>query len=228
MHRPCPLRFTTLALLGSLAFLVASPCAQAAPSRRVIDGDTLVLKGETIRLSGIDAPEMAQICRSSKGRETRCGKDAKAALEKLVASGPVECKGDERDAYGRRIATCYVNGRDINAQMVRLGHAFAFRKYSIAYVPEEEQARRDHAGLFAGTAQAPWDFRASKWQVASKESNQAAPENCPIKGNISSNGKIYHTPWSPSYARTRIDTSRGERWFCSEDEAIAAGWRAPG
>lgn len=227
--RTKPLR---MALLLALAEIGLSSLALATPSLRVIDGDTLVLDGEHVRLNGIDAPEMAQTCRSARGKETRCGKDAKAALEKLVAAGHVECRGTEQDAYGRRLATCYANGRDINAQMVRLGHAFAFRKYSLAYVAEEELARRDHAGLFAGKAQAPWEFRARKWQVASKggsrTSDPSAPKGCPIKGNISGNGKIYHTPWSPSYERTRIDPSRGERWFCSEDEAIAAGWRAPG
>jgi len=50
--------------------------------------------------------------------------------------------------------------------------------------------------------------------------------NCPIKGNISAKGeKIYHMPWSPAYAKTRINVSKGERWFCNEKEAVAAGWR---
>ena len=50
---------------------------------------------------------------------------------------------------------------------------------------------------------------------------------CRIKGNISQNGRIYHVPGSPSYEQTKIDESKGERWFCSEAEARAAGWRAP-
>jgi hypothetical protein len=50
---------------------------------------------------------------------------------------------------------------------------------------------------------------------------------CLIKGNISQNGRIYHVPGSPSYRSTKIDESSGERWFCTEAEAQAAGWRAP-
>ncbi len=50
---------------------------------------------------------------------------------------------------------------------------------------------------------------------------------CRIKGNISQNGKIYHVPGSPSYDQTKIDESKGERWFCTEAEAQAAGWRPP-
>ncbi len=54
------------------------------------------------------------------------------------------------------------------------------------------------------------------------------PAGCDIKGNINSKGvKIYHLPGTASYAATRINTAQGERWFCSEQEAQAAGWRAP-
>jgi hypothetical protein len=55
----------------------------------------------------------------------------------------------------------------------------------------------------------------------------AAASGCQIKGNIGSSGKIYHVPGSQAYEKTKIDEARGERWFCSEDQAVAAGWRAP-
>ena len=53
------------------------------------------------------------------------------------------------------------------------------------------------------------------------------PKPCRIKGNISDGGHIYHVPGSPHYSRTRVEPEKGERWFCTEEEAIAAGWRAP-
>ena len=57
---------------------------------------------------------------------------------------------------------------------------------------------------------------------------EGAPDGCIIKGNINSKGdKIYHYPGMSSYGSTKIDESKGERWFCSEEEARAAGWRAP-
>lgn len=71
--------------------------------------------------------------------------------------------------------------------------------------------------------QKPWEYRAEKWEVAEQE----APDGCPIKGNISENGRIYHAPWSPWYKKTKIDEAKEERWFCSEAEAVSAGWRAP-
>ena len=52
-------------------------------------------------------------------------------------------------------------------------------------------------------------------------------ENCLIKGNIGASGRIYHVPGSDSYDKTRIDEASGERWFCTEAEARAAGWRPP-
>jgi hypothetical protein len=42
---------------------------------------------------------------------------------------------------------------------------------------------------------------------------------------VTANGKIYHMPWSPWYAQIKIDPAKGRRWFCTEAEATAAGWR---
>ncbi|WP_244299123.1 thermonuclease family protein [Roseibium aquae] len=192
---------------------------------QVVDGDALVVAGERLRLNGIDAPELGQTCHDGSGRKVKCGHRAKAHLERLIAAGSLTCSGDTMDAYDRRIATCFVNGQDINARMVQDGQALAFRKYSNRYVREETAARQTGAGLWNGAFDPPWDYRAARWRIA--QADQAAPNGCPIKGNISSNGRIYHPPWSTSYARTRIDPSRGERWFCSEAEALAAGWRPP-
>lgn len=64
-----------------------------------------------------------------------------------------------------------------------------------------------------------------RWERAAAASPRPG---CPIKGNINRDGeRIYHTPWSPWYERVQIDESQGERWFCDEAEAEAAGWRAP-
>ena len=92
-------------------------------------------------------------------------------------------------------------------------------------MPEEAAARETRAGLWQTDFQAPWEYRAKRWEVAVQE----APEGCPIKGNINREGeRIYHTPWgSPWYGRTKISADQGERWFCSEREALDAGWRAP-
>ncbi|WP_420414618.1 thermonuclease family protein [Roseibium sp.] len=210
--------------LFAFTIIAASPPQQVrAADVRVVDGDTLVLNGERVRLEGIDAPELAQTCLTSSGNTYRCGVAAKEHLQALTRAGEVTCTGAETDAYDRRLATCFSAGQNLNKAMVADGQAYAFLRYSDAYRTEQEMARLNGNGLWAGIAVAPWDFRQQKWQIAGTR----APEGCPIKGNISANGRIYHTPWSPHYARTRINEAAGERWFCSEDEAEAAGWRPP-
>ena len=119
------------------------------------------------------------------------------------------------------IGVCFAEDNDLNAAMVRAGHAWAFTKYSTSYVAEEQIARTRKRGIWRAKTQTAWAFRAKKW----KSSEQVAPKDCPIKGNISGRGRVYHMPWSPWYARVRINTGKGERWFCSEAEAQSAGWR---
>ena len=202
-----------------MALLIMAAWAGLAHAEaRVVDGDTLEIEGVTYRLNGIDAPEHGQTC-----GDWKCGADATEALVELVKGRVVTCDPISEDGYGRTIATCFADGTDIGGSLVDKGMAWAFLRYSDAYAEEEREARTRGSGVWSGQFTAPWDFRADRWQSAER----AAPEGCPIKGNISKSGRIYHAPWSPWYERTRINTTRGERWFCSEAEAIAAGWRAP-
>lgn len=202
-----------------LFILIAAP---ASAGVRVVDGDTLEVDGVMVRLNGIDAPETWQTCGGPDG-EWRCGDVAADRLAELTAGREVTCAGDRNDGYGRLIATCRIGGEDIGAAMVRAGLAWAFVRYDDVYLPEERAARAEGRGVWSGPALPAWEVRAERWRAA----EGAAPGQCPIKGNISRGGRIYHTPWSRHYDRTRIDTSRGERWFCTEAEALAAGWRAP-
>jgi endonuclease YncB( thermonuclease family) len=188
---------------------------------RVLDGDTIEISGQRIRLEGIDAPEGSQTCARVGGGTWRCGQEASDALQKLIGRQSVRCEGQGSDSYGRVLGICFVGATDINAEMVRLGFAWAFVKYSRTYVSEEADARSRGAGIWQAPTMTAWDFRAGKWAVA----DQAVDGDCPIKGNITSNGRIYHMPWSPWYEKVRIDKSKGERWFCTEREAVAAGWR---
>lgn len=184
----------------------------------IVDGDTFDLDGVRIRLNGIDAPEAGQRCGT-----WNCGAEAISALDLLIHSGPVTCTQMGSDSYGRMIARCTVEGADIGEKLVSEGLAYAFVKYSSEYVAVEKNARAVGTGLWKDEYQRPWDFRAMKWEQAA----QVAPDGCPIKGNVSENGKIYHAPWSPWYKKTKVNENNGERWFCSEAEAVAAGWRAP-
>jgi len=115
-------------------------------------------------------------------------------------------------------------------EMVRRGFAWAFVKYSSAYVAEEAEARTRGVGIWQAPTTTAWDHRAGRWAEArDTESGNGASgtpsRDCVIKGNITSGGRIYHMPWSPWYEKVRIEAAKGERWFCNENEAVAAGWR---
>ena len=87
------------------------------------------------------------------------------------------------------------------------------------------KAKIAKAGIWSGTFVMPSDFRHSQ-QSAGPDTGNTAPGQCLIKGNISSKGeRIYHVPGARYYDVTVIDTAKGERWFCSEAEAVATGWR---
>ena len=187
----------------------------------VIDGDTIVIGGQSIRLEGIDAPEVAQFCHRADGRTWPCGRVAMKALKALIGNNDVVCDSNGTDKYGRVLAVCFADGRDLNATMVTAGLAWAFVRYSQTYTGEEIEARRARVGIWQGVAQAPWDFRRNGWKTA----EVSAPNGCAIKGNVSSKGHIYHMPWSPWYDRVTVEARRGEQWFCSENDAKAAGWR---
>lgn len=188
---------------------------------RVVDGDTLDIGAQRIRLEGIDAPELSQSCTASSGATWPCGRAATAALRKLTEGKDVACDSRGLDKYGRMLGVCFEDGVEINAEMVRMGLAWAFVKYSQAYVSIEAEAHKAKVGLWQGPAEPAWDYRRHEWANA----EQTAPKGCAIKGNVSAKGRIYHLPWSPWYDRVTVKTERGERWFCSESEAIVAGWR---
>jgi hypothetical protein len=139
----------------------------------------------------------------------------------LIADNDVLCDQTGTDKYGRTLAMCFAAGININEAMVRAGFAWAFVKYSRVFETVEAEARAEKVGVWQGQAEPAWEYRHRNWQTA----EQTAPKGCAIKGNISRGGHIYHMPWSPWYGNVTISESRGERWFCSEAEALAAGWR---
>lgn len=221
-----PVALALAGVLGLAAFhhLLGTGLQAAAPisGRAVaVDGDTLEFDGKRVRLEGIDAPEIGQTCGRRLFGTWSCGRAAQRALDDLVHGRRIECESKGLDKYGRDLGICFVDGRDINAELVRQGMAWAFVQYSQSYVGAEAEARKSRAGIWQGHAEAPWTFREQKWRTAEVK----APEGCAIKGNITKNGKIYHVPWGDWYGKVKVEAEKGERWFCNEAEATAAGWR---
>jgi endonuclease YncB( thermonuclease family) len=224
-HTICRLS-SVMAIVAMTACLTWSARAETISGRvRPMDGDTFEIAGVVIRLADVDAPEMSQKCQGGPKELRNCGAFVADVLAERTRGQVVECEVHAVDDYKRRLASCSHAGEDLSTWLVSEGLALAFRRFSEKLVPEENAARAAGRGLWQTTFETPWDHRAHRWEAAVQE----APQGCPIKGNISKDGKkIYHTPWgSQWYERTMITESQGERWFCDEAEALAAGWRAP-
>jgi len=148
----------TFALLGILALLASKlnnqPELVQTGNFYVVDGDTLSATGQRLRLKGIDAPEYRQRCRRDAA-DWACGEEARKALVTIVKTGRPECRGAERDRYGRLLVTCMVGDVDINAAMVRSGMALSYG----GYAAEELKARQAKAGVWAGDFERPSDYR---------------------------------------------------------------------
>ncbi len=194
-----------------------------ATVKRVIDGDTVELtNGEKVRYIGIDTPETLD-----PRKPIQClGKEAAAKNRELVEGKRVRLEKDvtERDKYQRLLRYVYVSGESgneifVNLELVKQGFAHSYTyppdvKYQDLFIAAEKEAREAGRGLWVGC------LSPTGVQTSSQNSS------CKIKGNISAAGeKIYHLPGCGSYDKTSIDESRGEKWFCSEDEAVSAGWR---
>jgi len=141
---------------------------------RVVDGDTIRVEGRTFRLWGIDAPELIQVCQRD-GQSYACGREAASYLRSLVSPGaaPVEsatvlgapqiiCTPRASDQYGRTVALCTLGDMDLGAEMVRAGWALVFARHGNDYAAQEAEARDSLRGLWVGSFDAPWDWRAKR------------------------------------------------------------------
>ncbi len=129
-----------------------------ADNLKVIDGDTIILKGEKIRFSGIDAPELKQIC-IDKGQEIFCGVLAKKLLIEKIDNKIPTCIKDGKDFYKRILAECFIDEESLSSYLVKNGFAFAYRKYSKKFIEDEEFAKTNKLGLWSMNFQYPWDYR---------------------------------------------------------------------
>ena len=129
-----------------------------AQELKVIDGDTIHLNGEKIRFTGIDTPELKQTC-IKNGNKNFCGVTAREILIEKIADNKVECISEGKDQYKRTLAECFVNNESLSSYLVRSGYAFAYRKYSKKFIPDEDYARNNKIGMWSMKFDYPWDYR---------------------------------------------------------------------
>lgn len=171
----------------------------------VADGDTFQLaSGKRIRLMGVDAPEF-----------DRCGgKEARDRLSSLILNRIVSLKEEASEAYGRTLALIYVNNILVNKVMLEEGWGRTdYRKNSQRDILTAafHLAQAKQLGIFSSLC---------------REKSPSSPSSCLIKGNIDKNTyqKFYHFPGCRQYDQIVIEKDIGERYFCTEEEASAAGF----
>jgi endonuclease YncB( thermonuclease family) len=210
---------------------------------KVREGDTIVIGTSRIRLAAIDAPSVDQLCLNNSGERWTCGVAARDELIKHADNKTWTCHVGAADRRGRLLGRCEVDGEDIQKWIVTNGWALSYVRFSHEYDADEKAAREAKAGMWQGAFIAPWDWRirnkkttilgavkapdnASAILLASASGSVAPSPDCTIKGNVNRSGEcIYHKPTSRWYARIEMKISKGTRWFCSVEEAEAAGCR---
>jgi len=232
--------------LIAIALFILPAVASAADITgiaRVREGDQIQIGNTRIRLGGIDAPSVDQLCLNDTGERWTCGVAARDELIKHADNKPWTCHVRQTDRRGRQVAQCEVDGEDIQKWMVMNGWALSYVRFSHDYDADEKTAREARAGMWQGAFIAPWDWRvrnnktvilgtakpppnAHAILLASASGPVAPSPDCTIKGNINGAGEcIYHRPTSRWYAQIKMKISKGTRWFCSVDDAEAAGCR---
>ena len=143
---------TILGCLVGLAYLLREQ--RFAGNAVAVDGDSLVMEGRRVRLRGLDAPELGQVCHRG-AIAYRCGQEARTALRSLIAGQTITCQGSGRDRFERVLARCEARGEDVGSVLVRRGLAVSFG----AYESEESEARQARRGLWAGPFETPQAWR---------------------------------------------------------------------
>ncbi|MGJ4929430.1 thermonuclease family protein [Bradyrhizobium sp. HKCCYLS2038] len=243
------LRDRLLSLCGAIVMATGLAGASQAATATVRSGDTIQLGDTVYRLDGIDAPEVDQLCIDDHADPWSCGVEAREQLTKMIGGRAVRCEdlGPDKPLKTRKIGLCAVEGDKVslNQQMARAGYAIGVDP-AVKYRGKDDVAAAREAlrGLWKGCFVAPSEFRADKKDGpllgASCRADRdreiravlfpdtpSAPPGCTIKGKfavrarVTGNIGIYHLQGCPSYPAT----TEPDRWFCSEDDARAAGFR---
>jgi endonuclease YncB( thermonuclease family) len=236
-----------LPAFASILLLIPSVSVSCAATATVKDGATLELAGgNTFRLDGIDAPAVDQMCIDEHADPWACGVEARDQLVKLVDGKQIRCGdlGPDPQYKKRRIGLCIVEGETVGLGQLLVQKGLALADPKGKFKADELAAKDGRRGLWKGCLVAPADFRLWK-KDAALVGNACRPERdqkiravlfpadsdmppgCAIKGKyavrarVTGNVGIYHLQACRSYP----GLNNSERWFCSEEDAQAAGFR---
>jgi len=198
---------------------------------KIVDGDTIDadINGqvERVRLLGINTPEVVD-----PRKPVECfGREASAKAREWLSGEEVtlesDASQDNRDKYGRLLRYVKIRtGFFYNLEIIKQGYAYEYTynlpyKYQKEFKAAQKFAQGNKLGLWADNS-----CGVKNIAEGGALSQTASTAECIIKGNINSKKeKIYHLENCPYYKNTVIDESLGEKWFCSEEEAVKAGWR---
>lgn len=149
----------------------------------VIDGDTIEIHGQKIRIWGVDAPEKKQLCQDAAGQDYRCGQKAAFALSDFIDEAqPIRCEQQAKDRYKRSVARCFrASGEELATFLVRDGHAVDWPPYSKGFYDEAQQhAQLQKRGVWQGAFMLPWEFR----RAAKVKSNEKAQTKLNTKAKV--------------------------------------------
>ena len=153
---------TIFLLISKISF-----AEEISGNANIIDGDSIKIGSKKIRLFGIDAPEIKQKCKNmyfsisfiTFQKNYDCVLNSKRALEKKINKKRISCKTRSKDRYGRILAICYLEKKDLNMWMVQSGNAIAYKRYSKRYLTQENEAKKKKIGLWSGTFLEPEKWR---------------------------------------------------------------------
>lgn len=230
-----------------LSLLLTGPVWAAEPIVR--DGDTIQVGEVTYRLAGTDAPEFDQPCIDEHADSWACGAEARDQLVKLIGKREVRCEdlGEDKIYRNRRSGICTIAGEPIslNQAVIRSGFAVSSEPSAKAGFKDDEAVAKDKKqGLWKGCFVAPQEFRHQNKTAAllgascpsdkDRELREALfpadlamPSGCNIRAKLARRAHltgyvgIYHTLQCQGYATQPPP----DRWFCTEDDARAAGYR---
>lgn len=145
--------------LGSIMIMLFAQAVLAKENIYAVDGDSIKLREQNVRLAYIDAPEYYQTCKDSKGKEYNCGIKAREKLERLMKLGELSCKTIGKDIYNRDMSECFVGNVNVNLEMVKSGWAVVYKSTDVAYLDAQKDAKRAKLGIWQGKYMKPELYR---------------------------------------------------------------------